>query len=137
MRRIIIIVIAAAIIALILLLIFYRPKPTNPEATSYPPVPSTEPGAYEPPKVPPTAITGLKLKADQKVKLEPILKSEDDKINKIAHNPKLKPSEKSAAVQQVFETDRAQVEKILSGGQYRRLVLIQNEHAGEVLAAAQ
>jgi hypothetical protein len=138
MKRIIIIVIAAAILALILLLIFYRPsKPANSEATNYPSAPSTQATAYEPQKVPPASTTGLTLNAEQKAKLTTILKSEDDKIRKIAGDPKLKDSEKAAQIQQVFGADRAQVEKLLPADQYRRLVLIQNEHAGEVLAAAQ
>jgi hypothetical protein len=144
MKRIIIIVIAAAILALIILLIFYRPStPASPEATNYPSSPST--AAYEPPKtkpgtipaVPPISTAGMTLNADQKAKLEPILKAEEAKIAKIVQNQKLKPAEKSAQIHQTFEADRSQKEKILPGDQYRRLVLIENEWAGEMLAAQQ
>jgi hypothetical protein len=137
MKRWIILAVLILVIAVGILVFWSRKPKMTGSNSAYPPAQSTQPSDYKKPEAPPpTPVPGLKLSTDQMMKLRPILKKENEAVTKIAQNEKLKPEEKAAAIQRVFEEDRAQLQSILPADQYKRLLLIQNEHAGELVAAA-
>jgi hypothetical protein len=62
-----------------------------------------------------------------------MLKDEDKKITAIVNNPKLTSEQKLAEMHKVREADQTATEHILSAEQYQRLVIVENEHDGNVV----
>jgi hypothetical protein len=142
MKRPILVAIAGIVVLIIVLWLFWpRAKPSTPTGAAYPSAPVPEavaPAAPAPSAgMAPTPVTGLALKPDQEAKLTPILKKEDEQIEKILNDSKLSDQQKQSQIGKIRAANEGAVEKILSPEQYKRLIIAEYEHDGEALASQQ